>query len=136
MKQKNNVAIQQIANPDHGPSVFLLSTFALSDYPSVPGMSISEQQSALNFRHRNSKPGYKSDWHVAGDATLIIIRGGTLRITLRNKDSRDFSTGDMFVAADYLPTHINFDEQQHGHMAEVIGDEQLQALHIKLFKQG
>ncbi len=96
------------------------------------GLVISEQQSALNFRHRQSAPGYTSDWHVAGDPTLIIIRRGVLRIELRDGTLRDFGPGDQFIAADRLPSGAPFDPAHHGHRAAVMGDDQLEAVHIKL----
>jgi len=96
------------------------------------GMILTDRIDAQNLRLRMSEPGYKADWHVAGDPTLIIIQKGTLRISLRNGEFKDFKTGDSFIAKDYLPKGINFDNSIHGHKAEVIGDAQLLATHIKL----
>lgn len=96
------------------------------------GMILTDRINAQNLRLRISEPGYSTDWHVAGDATLIIIQKGTLRITLRNGEFRDFAAGDYFIAKDYLPEDVNFDNSIHGHKAEVIGDNQLLATHIKL----
>ncbi len=87
---------------------------------------------ALNFRHRVSEPGYFSTWHVAGDPTLIIVRTGVLRTTLRNGHYRDFSAGDMFIVKDCLQKNEVFDDQVHGHTAELVGDQPLFAVHIKL----
>ena len=95
-------------------------------------MVLSEQIDAVNFRLRKSAAGYKSDWHVAGDPTLILIQKGILRITLRNGDYRDFPAGSMFIAEDFLPHETSFDPAKHGHMAEVISDQELEAIHIKL----
>ena len=96
------------------------------------GMLISDRIPAQNFRIRESMPGYCTDWHLAGDPTLIIIQKGILRISLQNGIYKDFKSGDMFIAADNLPENIVFDPNIHGHRAEVIGDEPLLALHIKL----
>jgi hypothetical protein len=96
------------------------------------GMILTERIDALNFRIRTSEVGYKTEWHVAGDPTLIIIQKGTIRITLQNGEHKDFSAGAMFIAKDYLPTNIDFDIKKHGHKAEVIGKENLLAVHIKL----
>ncbi|MFT6828537.1 MAG: hypothetical protein ACJAZV_001830 [Roseivirga sp.] len=96
------------------------------------GMILTERINALNFRIRESKAGYTSDWHVAGDPTLIIIQKGTLRIKLRNGEYQDFGTGTMFIAKDFLPKNIDFDTNKHGHKAEVMGEESLLAVHIKL----
>ncbi|MDA7747288.1 hypothetical protein N8878_08175 [Psychromonas sp.] len=112
-----------------GFSVFDQQEYSLEDYN---GLFITERMDALNFRHRFSKPGYFSSWHVAGDPTLIIIRCGTLRITLRNGDYQDFSAGDMFIAQDRLQLGEAFDEAVHGHTAELIGNQSLFAIHIKL----
>ncbi len=115
-----------------GSSVFKDITYSVDDYN---GLFITDRIDALNFRHRMSKPGYFSSWHVAGDATLIIIRSGILRITLRNGDYRDFIAGDMFIAQDHLQENELFDEKIHGHTAELIGDETLLAVHLKLAKK-
>ncbi len=96
------------------------------------GMVLTDQISAINLRLRNSAAGYSSDWHVAGDPTLIIINKGTLRIILRNNVYRDFSEGESFIAKDFLPEATAFDSSIHGHRAEVIGEQELQAVHIKL----
>jgi len=112
-----------------GYSVFTDDAYSLDDYH---GLFITERMDALNFRHRSSEPGYFSTWHMAGDPTLIIIRAGILRITLRNGDYRDFSAGDLFIAQDHLQVGEKFDEAMHGHTAMLIGDETLLAVHIKL----
>lgn len=112
-----------------GYSTFHETHYSVEDYN---GLFITDRINALNFRHRVSEPGYFSSWHVAGDPTLIIVRTGILRITLRNGDYRDFMAGDMFIAQDYLQVNEAFDQEIHGHTAELIGKEALFALHIKL----
>ena len=121
-----------IENENNGASYFSEKSYELGQ---LGGMWISEQQSAINFRHRKSLAGYASDWHVAGDPTLIIILSGTLRLFLRNGEHRDFTKGDQFIAADYLDTDVDFDQSIHGHSAEVIGETTLEAVHIKLSKR-
>ena len=96
---------------------------------------ITEQQEALNFRHRKSPVGYQSDWHVAGDPTLIIICNGVIEIELRDGTAKQFSAGECFVAEDYLPPNTDFDSTDHGHRARVIGDKDFSAIHIKLSKR-
>lgn len=96
------------------------------------GMLLSDQIGAHNLRIRESEPGYSANWHIAGDPTLIIIQNGRLRITLQSGEYNDFVAGEMFIAADRLPDQVVFDSQLHGHKAEVIGDEPLRAVHIKL----
>jgi len=112
-----------------GESFFHDEQYALEDYN---GLWITDRMEALNFRHRMSEPGYSSSWHVAGDPTLIIVRSGVLRIGLRNGDYRDFKAGDQFIAMDRLQPGERFDEKVHGHRAELIGDQPLLAVHIKL----
>ena len=112
-----------------GYSVFNDVQYTVEDYN---GLFITERMTALNFRHRVSEPGYVSSWHVAGDPTLIIIRSGILRITLRNGEHRDFIAGDLFIAQDRLQKNEAFDPEIHGHTAELIGDQILLAVHIKL----
>lgn len=124
-----NITVPVLSNNETGYSAFTEQPYTLEDYN---GLFISPRQQALNFRHRISKPGYFSSWHVAGDPTLIIIRTGTLRIGLRDGSYRDFSTGDIFIAKDKLPESEMFDEQVHGHTAQLIGEQELLALHIKL----
>lgn len=96
------------------------------------GMLLTDRIDALNFRIRESAPGYQADWHVAGDPTLLLIQQGTLRITLRDGSYRDFSAGDMCIAKDYLPKDVPFDTARHGHQASVVGETDLKAVHIKL----
>ena len=98
------------------------------------GMFISNRQTALNFRHRVSEAGYESDWHVAGDPTLIIIQQGQLELILRDNNRYLFSAGEQFIAADYLPDGKSF-TSVHGHKAKVIGQQTLHAVHIKLSNQ-
>ena len=111
-----------------------ISVFSETDYPKEirGGMHLTPRIDALNLRLRTSEPGYKTDWHLAGDPTLIIIQQGTLRIGLQNGETRDYKAGDAFIAKDQLPEAITFDPQKHGHRAEVIGHEVLKAVHIKL----
>ena len=123
------IRITTIENQGQGRSVFGEKLLGVED---SAGMWITERQDALNFRHRMSEPGYASDWHVAGDPTLIIIRQGAIRLTLRDGSYRDFKAGDQFIAADHLEKGVGFDDSVHGHRAEVIGDESLHAVHVKL----
>ncbi len=110
------------------------SIFSDAVYPSIirGGMLLTEQIPAKNLRLRQSAAGYSSDWHVAGDPTLIIIQQGILRIILRDYSYRDFAASTAFIAQDYLPEGIVFDAEWHGHRAEVIGEQALHAIHIKL----
>jgi len=96
------------------------------------GMLLSDQIGAKNFRFRESQAGYSTDWHLAGDPTLLIIQKGILRITLQSGAYKDFNSGEMFIASDYLPKNVAFDASIHGHKAAVIGDDALLAIHIKL----
>ena len=113
----------------NGHSIFTQKPYLKSERN---GMYLSEQIGSKNFRIRESGANYKTSWHLAGDPTLIIILQGVLRITLQNNDYIDFGVGDMFIAADNLPTNIPFDPRVHGHMAEVVSDTPLRAIHIKL----
>lgn len=124
-----NLIVPKLCNIQTESSYFVDEQYTLEDYN---GLMISPRQTALNFRHRMSEPGYFSDWHVAGDPTLIIIRSGILRIGLRDESYRDFTAGDAFIAQDKLSDDITFDKNIHGHTAQVIGEQQLVALHIKL----
>ena len=105
------------------------------DFQQRGGMFISEQINAVNFRLRESHADYKSDWHVAGDPTLIILLEGRLKITLQDGTSETFKAGDKFIAGDYMREGIEFSETLHGHQAEVIGTNTLKAVHIKLEKR-
>lgn len=96
---------------------------------------LSDQIPALNFRLRSSSSSYTSDWHVAGDPTLLVMLAGTIRIHLRNGDFRDFSEGQMFIAEDYLAPDTLFDNVLHGHRAEVVGGHEISVLHLKLNKR-
>lgn len=96
---------------------------------------LSEQISAENFRLRTSGSAYSSSWHVAGDPTLLVMLNGRFKVELRNGESKTFSAGEMFIAQDYLPAGIEFDDTLHGHRAEVIGGDELRMLHLKLDKR-
>lgn len=124
-----NIIVPVLCNDNDGYSIFTEQQYPLDDYN---GLFISDRVSALNLRHRMSELGYFSPWHVAGDPTLIIIRTGKLRIGLRDNSYRDFTAGDMFIAKDRLPEDTAFDNNMHGHTAQVVGEQQLSAVHIKL----
>jgi|GEM_PF-916324 len=115
-------------HPNAFASVFSTVQLTTSD---MNGMLISDRQEALNLRHRSSEPGYTSDWHVAGDPTLIIIRQGSLTLELKNGNRRTYHAGDQFIAADYLANNTTLAENQ-GHKAFVEGSQCLLAVHIKL----
>ena len=93
---------------------------------------LSEQQAAKNFRLRKSSADYASDFHVAGDPTLLVILAGRVRLELRSGEYRDFGAGEMFIAEDYLKSGVVFSNKMHGHSARVIGAQSLSALHLKL----
>lgn len=126
-------------HPNKHASVFKTLQLSTND---INGMFISDRQDALNLRHRSSEPGYASDWHVAGDPTLIIIRQGALTLELKNGARRTYHAGDQFIAADYLvnnKTENTVDSHalatNQGHKAFVEGDKSLLAVHIKLSNQ-
>ena len=129
MKDQQTLSIPILCNEKTQRSYFVEQQYSLDDYN---GLFISPRQQALNFRHRMSEPGYYSDWHMAGDPTLIVIRSGILRIGLRDESYRDFTAGNVFIAQDKLTDNTSFDSGTHGHTAQVIGDQQLIALHLKL----
>jgi len=97
---------------------------------------LSDQIDAVNFRLRTSNAEYASGWHVAGDPTLLIMLSGTIEIELRNGQKKQFGTGEMFIAEDFLQSGVEFDENQHGHRARVINNENIGVLHLKLNKRG
>ncbi len=69
---------------------------------------------------------------MAGDPTLMIIRSGILRISLRDHSYHDVAVGDVFIAQDKLEDNTRFDNHIHGHKGQVIGDKNLMAIHLKL----
>ena len=87
------------------------------DLNGTPERMLSQQIPSLNFRLRTSDTTYSSDWHIAGDPTLLVVLRGSLKIVLRSGVNRDFSPGDLFIAQDYLPQDIKFDNNVHGHRA-------------------
>jgi hypothetical protein len=123
-----NVLIDMITIDEEGCSIFTQIQHPLTDHG---GMFISERQQALNFRHRTSQIGYKSDWHTAGDPTLIIVLQGQITLELRSGESKTFTAGQQFIAADYLLQSVE-DTSITGHRAFVNGTAPLQAVHIKL----
>ena len=121
--------VTTITTNDSGISVFDEIEF---DVNQRGGMFLTDQIASKNFRIRKSNLGYETDFHLSGDATFIVILKGTLKIELQNGDYKLFSTGEYFIAKDNLPENILFDSKIHGHKASVIGDESLEAIHIKL----
>ncbi|MFC3120893.1 hypothetical protein [Agaribacter flavus] len=124
----NSIQLPVLTINQHEQSIFKTLSLSLSDYN---GMFISERQSALNYRHRFSESGYESDWHVAGDPTLITIQQGAIELVTRLGEKRRFGLGEQFIAADYL--HLKtLEDEGIGHKARVLGNTPLLALHIKL----
>lgn len=123
--QKN---ITAVTNKGDGESRFVTEVFTLNGDLS---RQLTERIDCQNFRLRSSPVGYQSDWHVAGDPTLLIILSGSLRICLRSGESQRFTAGDLFIARDYLDAEVVFSDL-HGHSAQVEGSEPLSALHVKL----
>lgn len=121
--------IPTITTNEKGISIFSETDFSVQQRG---GMFLTEQIGSKNFRIRRSDVGYATDFHVAGDATFIIIQKGSLKIELQNGEFKIFHAGDCFIAQDNLPVHIIFNNKIHGHKASVVGDEILQAIHIKL----
>lgn len=95
-------------------------------------MFLTDQIAAKNFRIRRSDVGYATDFHLAGDATFIIILKGSLQIELQNGATKIFTSGESFIAKDNLAEDVVFDNKIHGHKASVLGNEILEAIHIKL----
>ena len=122
-------SIVTITNNGKDASYFESKNFPLTG---TPERFLSERINALNFRIRTSDAGYHSDFHVAGDPTLIAILKGTLRVELRNGEAKVFEQGDMFIAEDFLEPEERFIDGTHGHSAQVMGEQPLEALHIKL----
>lgn len=123
--------IISVTSDGDGPSRFSIRKIDLNGDDS---WSLSEQQSALNFRLRSSAAGYNSTWHVAGDPTLLIITSGAIEIQIRSGETHLFEAGDMFIAEDFLIVNTEFSDI-HGHRAKVVGQQTLQALHLKLKKR-
>ena len=123
--------ITSISNDGIGASEFSSREIELEG---IESRRLSQQQQAVNFRLRTSDNSYESDWHVAGDPTLLVILKGVVEIELRNGKTKAFAKGDMFVAEDYLKDPQGFSDT-HGHKARVISDESLSVLHLKLEKR-
>jgi len=128
----NRKHIPTISNDGHGASEFSTREIELHGDPI---RLLSEQQNCVNFRLRSSTPDFSSDFHVAGDPTLLLILRGTVMIELRNGKNKVFSKGDLFIAEDYLAVGAEFDSDFHGHRSKVLGDEILDVLHLKLEKR-
>ena len=121
--------ITTITTNESGISIFSEDDFEVHQRG---GMFLTEQIASKNFRIRKSDVGYETEFHLSGDPTLIIILKGTLKIELQNGEFKTFSAGNLFIAKDNLPDNVVFDNKIHGHKASVIGNETLEAIHIKL----
>jgi len=121
--------VTTITTNENGISVFSKEDFEVNQRG---GMFLTEQIASKNFRIRKSDAGYETEFHLSGDSTFIIILKGTLKIELQNGDFKTFSAGNSFIAKDNLPENVLFDNNIHGHKASVIGNEPLEAIHIKL----
>lgn len=125
------MSVPTISNDGRGASYFGARDVCLTGEVT---RRLSEQIGALNFRLRRSV-GYSSDFHVAGDPTLLIVLSGIIKIELPTGERREFSKGDLYIAEDYLEDDVAFDPSFHGHRAEMIGDSPYEALHLKLSKR-
>lgn len=121
--------IPTIITNENGVSIFSEIDFSMQQYG---GMLLTDQIPSRNFRIRKSKTGYETDFHLAGDATFISVLKGSLKIELQNGESKVFNAGASFIANDNLPENMVFNNKIHGHKASVIGNETLEAIHIKL----
>lgn len=121
--------VTTITSNENGISVFSETDFEVHKRG---GMFLTEQIASKNFRIRKSDLGYETEFHLSGDPTLIVIFKGTLKIELQNGEFKTFSAGNYFIAKDSLPENVVFDNKIHGHKASVIGNETLEAIHIKL----
>ena len=127
---QSEMIIPCVTNDGDGPSFFSEKAVTLNGDEQ---RMRSEQITAVNFRLRESFESYESGWHVAGDPTLLIILSGCMQIELRNGLSKEFKSGEMFIAEDYLAKGAAFNEV-NGHRARVLGDQKIQVLHLKLSK--
>ena len=128
MSQTRLMTLPTISNDGQGASVFSTREIALNGELT---RQLSDQITAVNFRLRHSED-YSSNYHVAGDPTLLIVLSGTMKIELPTGEAREFSQGDLYIAEDYLDADTEFKKGFHGHRAEMIGDTPYQAVHIKL----
>ena len=130
------IKIDCVRNDGHKLSYFATREIELSG---TPERMLSEQQHAENFRLRTSEPGYESDWHTAGDPTLLVILAGRVEIELRSGEAKTYGAGDLFIAEDYLDNDAQKQNKENkeplGHRARVIGSQPLTAMHIKLSKR-
>ncbi|MFT7387721.1 MAG: hypothetical protein ACI8VC_000962 [Candidatus Endobugula sp.] len=93
---------------------------------------LSGQQSAVNFRCRESDASYASDSYMVDDPSLLVILSGTLCIELHNGNNRQFSLVEYFIVEDYLSDTAVFDKTFDGHRVYFLGGKPLSALHLKL----
>lgn len=129
MNNIEKLSVDCISNDGAGASIFTKQVITLEGKSE---RRLSEQMPALNFRLRTSDHTYSSNWHVAGDPTLLVILSGTLRLTLRNGEWLEIQSGGMFIAQDYLSEPTQFDSNLHGHRAQVVGEEPIKVMHLKL----
>ena len=129
---RKTISVATVRNDGHGASNFSQTIIELDGDDT---RCLSEQIHAVNFRLRTSPPNYDSSFHLAGDPTLLIILNGQLQISLPNGQSKQFGAGEFFIAEDYLAQGVDFEQGVHGHSAQVLGDQELQALHLKLSKR-
>ena len=128
MSQTRVMTLPTISNDGKGASFFGSREITLEGELM---RQLSDQITAVNFRLRHSE-NYSSDYHVAGDPTLLIVLSGTIKIELPTGETREFSQGDLYVAEDYLEADVKLKKGVHGHRAEMIGDTPYKAVHIKL----
>lgn len=128
---QSKINITCVTNDNNGPSYFAEKAVALNGNNQ---RMLSEQISAVNFRLRSSDQTYASDWHVAGDPTLLIVLSGCVQIELRNGDTKKFTAGQMFIAEDFLNKDYSFNDK-NGHRARVLGNNEINVLHLKLDKR-
>ena len=129
---KTTLSYTCVTSDGRNASYFGQSSYDLSG---TTERMLTEQNDAVNFRLRTSSASYASGWHVANDPTMLVILSGCIELELRNGETKEFHKGDAFIAQDYLEQGVEFDDEKHGHKAKVLGDEELQVLHLKLRKR-
>ncbi len=68
--------IPTITTNENGISIFSTIDFSVQQRG---GLFLTDQIGSKNFRLRKSDVGYETDFHLAGDATFIIIQKGSLK---------------------------------------------------------
>lgn len=104
---------------------------ALSLTEGTPAARLSPLAPSGGYQLRESRVGFRSDFHCTGAPQWLFVLQGQMEIGLQDGSKRLFGPGEHFFSADTLPDGATFDPTLHGHCSRQVGDEPLVTLFVR-----